>query len=133
MAVPGQIKGLWEAKKKYGNPNVSWKSLIQPSIDLCLEGIPVSSRVAIALKSKARYVKADPGMSNIFINPSTGDVWKYNDIFSWQNLATTYEKIANNGGEEFYSGETMEKMVEDLQSFGSVLTKEDFLTYRYFD
>ena len=32
MAVPGQVLGLYEAKEKYGNPVVTWASLIEPAI-----------------------------------------------------------------------------------------------------
>ena len=67
------------------------------------------------------------GMRDIFVNPSTGDVWQYDDLFSWPNLARTYEKIAQNGVEEFYSGETMKLMMEDLQMFGSIISEDDFL------
>ena len=66
-------------------------------------------------------------MRDIFVNPSTGDVWQYGDLFSWPNLARTYEKIAQNGVEEFYSGETMKLMMEDLQMFGSIISEDDFL------
>ena len=37
--VPGEIKGYWEAKSKFGNPAISWSELIQPTIDICNEGI----------------------------------------------------------------------------------------------
>ena len=66
-------------------------------------------------------------MRDIFVNPQTGDVWEYGDMFTWPNLAQTYERIAKNGGEDFYSGETMKLMMEDLQSFGSIITEDDFL------
>ena len=66
-------------------------------------------------------------MREIFVNPQTGDVWNYGDIFSWPNLAKTYEKIAKNGGEEFYSGETMKLMMKDLQIFESIISEDDFL------
>ena len=131
IAVPGQIKGLWEAKLMYGNPQISWESLIQPSINLCLEGISVSLETAESLKIKADWIRKDPGMSHIFINPSTGDVWNYGDTFTWPNLAVTLEKIAKHGGDEFYSGETMELMLKDLDSFGAIITPEDFLQHTY--
>ena len=66
-------------------------------------------------------------MRDIFVNPQTGDVWEYGDIFTWPSLARTYERIAKNGGEDFYSGETMKLMMEDLQLFGSIITEDDFL------
>ncbi len=62
IAVPGQILGLYEAKEKYGNPLVSWSSLIEPTIAMCEEGITVSRDVANALKDEKQYVLADPGM-----------------------------------------------------------------------
>ncbi len=43
VAVPGELMGYWEAKKRHGNPEVSWESLVQPTIGMCLkEGIPVT-------------------------------------------------------------------------------------------
>lgn len=130
IAVPGQIRGLWEAKQKYGNPQVSWESLIQPSINLCLEGIPVSLDTAQSLKSKRYWILQDPGMKEIFINPNTGDVWQYGDVFTWPTLARTLQKIGKNGADEFYFGETMHLMMADLQSFGSIISREDFLQHR---
>ena len=124
--MPSQVKGLWEAKQKYGNPQVSWKSLIQPSINLCLEGIPVTFSMAKSLQSKKAQIFKDPGMKDIFVNPQTQDVWNYGDVFFWRNLAHTLERIAENGADEFYLGETMEKMIEDLQSTTSIMTEEDF-------
>ena len=126
IAVPSQVKGLWEAKQKYGNPQVSWKSLIQPSIDLCFEGIPVTYSMAKSLESKKEQILKDPGMRKVFVNPSTQDVWKYGDIFTWTNLGATLAKIAENGADEFYLGETMRKMIADLKKTTSIITEEDF-------
>lgn len=33
VAVPGELKGLWELHQKYGKMN--WSDLIQPNIELC--------------------------------------------------------------------------------------------------
>ena len=126
IAVPSQVKGLWEAKQKYGNPQVSWKSLIQPSIDLCLQGIPVTYSMAKSLEAKKEQILKDPGMREVFVNPSTQNVWQYGDIFTWINLAETLDKIAENGADEFYIGETMQKMMVDLRKTTSIITEEDF-------
>ncbi len=42
-AVPGEVRGYWEAKQRFGNPEVEWSSLVQPSIVMCEQGIPVSA------------------------------------------------------------------------------------------
>ena len=44
--VPGEVAGYWAAKQRLGNPLVSWASLIEPSIKLCNEGIPVNNHAA---------------------------------------------------------------------------------------
>ena len=36
--VPGEIKGYWEAKSRFGNPDISWSELLQPTIDICNNG-----------------------------------------------------------------------------------------------
>ena len=36
--VPGEVRGYWEAKQRYGNPDISWAQLIKPSIDFCNNG-----------------------------------------------------------------------------------------------
>ena len=41
--VPGFVAGTWELKQKLGNPILSWERLIQPSVDLCFEGITVNN------------------------------------------------------------------------------------------
>ena len=61
-AVPGEIKGYWEAKQRYGNPDISWGSLIQPSIDMARNGIEQSDSAYGGLIQFKDAVLADPGM-----------------------------------------------------------------------
>ena len=37
------MAGTWELKQRLGNPAVSWEQLIQPSVDMCFEGITVNN------------------------------------------------------------------------------------------
>ena len=41
--VPGFVAGTWELKQRLGNPAVTWEQLIQPSVDMCFEGITVNN------------------------------------------------------------------------------------------
>ena len=41
--MPGFVAGTWELKQRLGNPAVSWEKLIQPSVDMCFEGITVNN------------------------------------------------------------------------------------------
>ena len=62
MGIPGEIKGYWEAKQRYGNPSITWASLIQPTIDMCRNGITVSFSMWEALTSKSDEIKNDVGL-----------------------------------------------------------------------
>ena len=42
VAIPGELKGYFEAKNRFGNPTISMLELFQPTIDLCNEGIKVT-------------------------------------------------------------------------------------------
>ena len=61
MAVPGQLLGYVEAKQRFGNPNISLASLIEPSAKLCEEGIPVTRSIFKAFKPKEEYIRKNPG------------------------------------------------------------------------
>ena len=58
VAVPGELLGYWEAKQKFGNPEVTWASLIEPTIKLCEEGIEVTDYLA-------KVGKADRSMKKL--------------------------------------------------------------------
>ena len=65
----------------------------------------------------------------MFINPKTGDVWQEGDIYTRQSFGKTLQKIAKNGVEEFYSGETAEKLINDVTKAGGIMTMEDLSSY----
>lgn len=62
VGVPGEIKGYYSAKQRYGNPNITWASLLEPSIKMAEEGITVSWSLASSLASVSELVYSDPGL-----------------------------------------------------------------------
>ena len=59
--VPGEVKGFYEAWKKYGK--LTWKELVQLSIEMARNGFPFGPSAHYAA-TRARYtslLKADPG------------------------------------------------------------------------
>ena len=57
--MPGQVRGYFEAKQRFGNPDISWESLVQPAIDMARNGVTVSWSQAKALKDNRKYILAD--------------------------------------------------------------------------
>ena len=103
--VVGEIMGYWEAKQRYGNPSVTWAELIQPSIDLCFNGITVSAHAANAIKRSRKYILQDPGLSSLFVKKKTGDVLQAGDVYVNKVFGNTLKKIAEGGADVFYRGE----------------------------
>lgn len=59
VAVPGELKGYWMAYNKYGG-KVAWKELVQPTIDLCRNGILVTEYLAKVYSDTFETLYKDP-------------------------------------------------------------------------
>jgi gamma-glutamyltranspeptidase len=139
------------AKEQYGDPTISWLRLLQPSIDMCTNGVTVAFSLAGALRSSKFSILNDPGLrcasdirkdfflhiiskndlsySEVFINPSTGDVWQEGDVYKCLQLAETFKKLAGNP-DNFYTGETAQKLIDDLTDLGGKMTMDDLAGYK---
>lgn len=49
MGVPGELHGLYTEYKRFGG-GLPWKALLQPSIDLLDNGVPVSMGMHVCLR-----------------------------------------------------------------------------------
>ena len=61
-AVPGELAGYWHIFTKYGSGKVTWKSLVEPSIKLCRDGVPVSRYLDDVMKVKERHFRLFPSV-----------------------------------------------------------------------
>lgn len=114
--------------QKYGK--LAWSEIIQPAIDLCEKGHLVSNYLGRVLKNQKIIIEENPSLSEIFINPSTNDVWIEGDIITRPVLAKTLKTIAVEGAKAIYNGSLTDVLVSDIKNFGGIITREDFLSYR---
>ena len=129
IAVPGEIMGLWELHKKYGK--LSWKEVIQPNIDLCRNGHKLPIYIFRILKAREPRILEEATLKNTFVNPETQQVWEEGDLVKRLELADSLEKIAAEGADAIYNnGSLTQILVNDIKSFGGIITTEDFLDYR---
>lgn len=128
MAVPGELKGIWELHQRYGS--LPWRQLVQPAIDLCRNGHVVSRYFGEVLKRQESTIKTEPSLAEVFLNPETNAVWIEGDIIQRPKLAETLELIAAEGVDTLYNNGTVARMlVPEMQELGGIITTEDFMDY----
>uniref|UniRef100_A0A0N4Z0Z3 Gamma-glutamyltranspeptidase 1 n=1 Tax=Parastrongyloides trichosuri TaxID=131310 RepID=A0A0N4Z0Z3_PARTI len=132
VAVPGEIHGMYTAFKKFGSGKVSWKNLVDPTIELLKEGFPTSHALARAFKDNEDWIKMESTMKD-FINPETGEIFKVGEqIKTRKNLLKTFEIISNSSDpiETFYNSSFTDLLVEEFKKNNGIMTKNDFVNYK---
>lgn len=122
VGVPGTVAGVFAVHEKFGTLPI--EDIMQPVIDLANKGVVVTKRQEKRIKEyqpKFREVNKD---SIMFMHN-----WKESDTIQYSVLAATLERIKNNGRDEFYKGETAERLVKFIQDNGGIITMEDLARY----
>ncbi|EOA16225.1 hypothetical protein CARUB_v10004367mg [Capsella rubella] len=126
MGVPGEIAGLYEAWKRYGR--LPWKPLFEPAIELARGGFVVRPYLGRAIASQASNILKDPGLRSVYSR--NGQVLKPGDTCYNPELAWSLETISEQGPGAFYNGIVGEKLVNDVQKAGGIITMDDLRSYK---
>ncbi|MFC3881401.1 gamma-glutamyltransferase [Algoriphagus namhaensis] len=121
--VPGTIAGIFEAQKRFGK--LTPKEILEPVIELAKKGFLVSEYQAASFDGlRETFIKMN-GEDTFYAKPyAAGDTLKI------PILAETLQRIAENGREEFYSGQTADMLVDHMTEIGGIITKEDLADYQ---
>jgi gamma-glutamyltranspeptidase/glutathione hydrolase len=122
--VPGTVRGFELAHRKYGSRR--WAALIEPAIALAQHGFPVSYALAESLKS-ARNLSQDAESKRIFLK--NGTTFAPGETLTQPELARTLSRIAQNGVNGFYEGETAQKLADAMSRNGGLITLSDLKNY----
>ncbi len=119
--VPGALDGWCQLLEKYGTMEL--KDVLHPAIEFAEKGLPVYESIAFYWNNATTKLSAtEEAKLNYLIDgkaPETGT------IFKQPHLAKTFDLIAQNGPEVFYTGEIANKIVKIVQKYGGFLTKDD--------
>ena len=122
VAVPGTIAGIFEVHEKFGS--LPMEEIIAPVIALVDNGVEVTEKQAKRLDYYWDQIVEVNGDNTLFYNKCMpGDTLRY------PALANTLRRIAKNGRDEFYKGETARILARFIQERGGFVTEEDLALY----
>jgi len=122
IGVPGTIAGVFAVHEKMGK--LSMEEIMKPVIALARKGIVVTEKQEKRLQHYHDIIVKVSGEKTLLAqNYKAGDTIKY------LALAETLSRIMKNGKDEFYKGETANKMVDFVQKKGGIITLEDLSKY----
>lgn len=122
VGVPGTIAGIFAAHQKFGTLPI--ENLLQPVIELAENGFAITDKQHLKLQDYDSIIKAVNGKKVLF----NKDLMPKDTLKNYA-LASTLKRIAKNGRDEFYKGETASQLISFLNEKGSIMTLEDLEQY----
>ena len=122
VGVSGTIAGIFAVHDKFGS--ISIAEIMKPVIALAKKGVVITDKQLVQINTNKETIVKISGTETLYSkNYKVGDTIKYNAI------AETLTKIMKNGKDEFYKGETAQKIVAFLQEKGGIISMEDLAQY----
>jgi len=120
--VPGTVAGMWEAHQRHGT--LPWSDLVKPAIALARDGFIVHKHLADRVPSKLELFADRTNFGDYFAGMTEGA------LFKQPELANTLQRIADNGHDGFYRGETADLIVAEMERNGGLISHDDLARYQ---
>ncbi len=125
VGVPGTVAGLHMAWQDGGS--LPWAELVAPAIAQAEQGIVVTDGLARSLKRALPRMEKYQASVAKFTRDGTpmeaGELWRQPD------LAKALKRIAEQGPDGFYKGETADLIVAEMRRGGGIISHEDLAAY----
>ena len=122
--VPGTVAGLWEVHKKFGS--LPWSELLEDAIFYAENGFNISPYMADVLYKYNEKMSFYSETKNIFQVDFPDFA---NKKLIQKDLAETLRIISFQGRDGFYKGEIAEKISNEMELNGGLITTEDLKNY----
>ena len=126
VAVPGTPAGLLLALDRYGT--LDRATVMAPAIELAAEGFTVGFHLAQSLVRGAERLGRHAESKRIFLRD--GRPFKQGETFIQPELAASLSRIAADGREGFYLGETARLIVDEMHRGGGLILLDDLKAYQ---
>ncbi len=121
VGVPGTVAGFWEAHQRFGS--LPWKDLVMPAVRIAEEGFETPEKLGGGMLTRLERYEGKTNFADYFGNMVNGELHKQPE------LAATLRRIAENGVDEFYKGETARLITAEMARGGGVITLQDLANY----
>jgi len=127
VSVPGCVDGWFELHEKFGK--LGMDEILAPAIHYAENGFPLTELIAYYWNRGVRlHGGRFPNVYETFAN-SDKTIPAKGDIFKNPALAETYKRIAQNGKDEFYLGETARRIAAFILEQGGFLSFDDLANH----
>ena len=113
VGVPGTVEGMWEAQRRFGN--LRWAQVLAPAIKYAREGFEVDAQLQQRRDAAAKDFAGKTNFDASFGNLEQGVT------FTQPDLAAVLTRIADEGAEDFYNGETADLIAASMRGLMRVL------------
>ena len=153
--VPGTVDGLLKIFDDYGSGNFTLDEIMSYAIDYAENGHAINKSSAWGFDFYKHLFLEDKGSTEIFIKnyslemrqlqedvqnetiPEEEYIKKMRDIKEWnegdiivqKDLAKTLKRIATNGRDGFYEGETADLIVSEMKANNGLISHDDLKEY----
>lgn len=126
--VPGTVRGLELAHKRFGK--LPWKDVVMPAVLLAEQGFSIPAGLARDLNAQVAGEMKPFAASVAAYGKPGGAEWAAGDRLVLADLGKTLRAIATEGGDVFYTGWIADRIADDMQAHGGLITKEDLAAYQ---
>jgi gamma-glutamyltranspeptidase/glutathione hydrolase len=124
--IPGQAAGLVHLAQRYGRLPLA-RSLA-PAIRYAEEGVPAHKRMLLGLRFRRNAAELWPAFGEIYY--PQGEILQEGAVLRQPDLAQTLRRLAADGVDGFYRGETARLLIQGVQDAGGIWVADDLSNYR---
>ncbi|WP_085247446.1 gamma-glutamyltransferase [Gilliamella mensalis] len=120
--VPGTVAGMWAVHQRFGK--LSWKEVMVPAIQFANEGFTVDKQLFKRYQEAAELAPANGHFKQYF------GAMQAEKVFKQPELGKVLERIANQGRDGFYKGETAKLIAQQMEKNDGLITENDLANYQ---
>jgi gamma-glutamyltranspeptidase/glutathione hydrolase len=124
--TPGSVAGLFALHAKYGA--LPWPQVVAPAIALARDGFVVEPSLAKSLTRDTELLAKFPASAALWL--PGGKPIPVGTTLKLPELAATLQRIADQGPDGFYKGDTAKLIVDEMTRGGGLVTAADLAGYK---